>query len=218
MNHFSWKRAIRNNNPYTRFYGYLRVLSKIDRERNLTEYIEKCNSKRREYRKDTYSLSFLPKEILWEILKLRVLKNRRDLNSIRKELQSKGVGSVETYKRIKELKRLSNSSYTKRNKTLLKLGFSSYQDYLQSSLWREIRSTQLKEYPTCFCCRRIANQVHHRDYAERTLVGKSKNRLVTICDSCHRQSEFDNQGNKIFDLREVNKRMSSLRRSFQNQT
>lgn len=86
-----------------------------------------------------------------------------------------------------------------RQKSLKKLGFSSYKDYLRSDLWKEIKGKVLKrDKKKCLCCgtrRHIC--VHHTNYRWKTLSGEDIKPLKTLCKKCHYEIEFDKNGKKV---------------------
>jgi hypothetical protein len=85
----------------------------------------------------------------------------------------------------------------KRAKTLGRLGFASYRDYLKSPLWKLIRAAKLDLDPVCEVCGQTkANAVHHLRYNENTLRGKDSTALVSVCSGCHREIEFKEDGTK----------------------
>lgn len=62
--------------------------------------------------------------------------------------------------------------YRRRNKVLAGLGYASYEEYLASPLWAEIRGHKLAaEGRRCYACGKEATQVHHGSYSEMTLAG-----------------------------------------------
>ena len=74
------------------------------------------------------------------------------------------------------------NEYEKRNKILLKLGFKSYGDYLQSDLWKKIKNeAHLILGDRCIVCRRRANIFHHTVYSIETLLGKDITKLELLC-------------------------------------
>lgn len=89
--------------------------------------------------------------------------------------------------------------YGERWRILLRLGFATYADYLQSDLWQDIRKRvlALRSDRRCDNCEKErAVQVHHRTYDEKTLRGLRLDRLVPLCRKCHEQIEFDAMGRK----------------------
>lgn len=71
------------------------------------------------------------------------------------------------------------------------LGFATYQDYLNSPLWKGIRARVLiRDGNKCRLCQRNAEQVHHRAYDYATMSGCCIDRLISICESCHHDIEF----------------------------
>jgi hypothetical protein len=88
-----------------------------------------------------------------------------------------------------------NSPYRDRDETLRRMGFKSYQHYLQSSLWRDIRQRAIDAaQKRCVRCGRnrgkgVTLQVHHRAYDLRTLVGGDLRSLSVVCKGCHKLAE-----------------------------
>lgn len=89
---------------------------------------------------------------------------------------------------------LPTSTYNKRNIILEELGFTDYQEYLKSNLWKSIRAKVLPS--KCCCCRKKASQVHHSKYTFENLSGKSIEHLHPICLGCHQKIEFTKKGIK----------------------
>lgn len=87
--------------------------------------------------------------------------------------------------------------YKARDRVLATMGFASYSAYLESDLWKRIRSKILSESKNCCkSCRGMANQVHHVSYARDVLEGRDLQKLVPICENCHRGIEFNQDGTK----------------------
>lgn len=93
--------------------------------------------------------------------------------------------------------------YEERKTTLSYCGYASYPEYLASDDWKAIRKKKLTTDPKCLLCDRTANQVHHLDYRDGTLLGLWMGRVVSLCDECHCSIEFDDEGNKL-QLHEAN--------------
>lgn len=86
---------------------------------------------------------------------------------------------------------LALQEYRERDRVLGALGFGSYDEYLASPLWRDIRLRKLKEGNHCYGCGSgPCWQVHHADYSRETLLGESLTGLRTICEKCHKACEF----------------------------
>ena len=67
----------------------------------------------------------------------------------------------------------------------------SYDDYLQTDVWKEIRFTRLKmDHFKCQQCGSGINvQVHHIRYPESAWGTENlKDDLVTLCDLCHKET------------------------------
>lgn len=87
--------------------------------------------------------------------------------------------------------------YGKRNAILRKLGYQTYQSYLDSRLWYQIRSLFLLTEEFCEKCGAPATQVHHGRYTRRNLDGSSFNGLHALCAYCHLSCEFASDGFKL---------------------
>lgn len=84
------------------------------------------------------------------------------------------------------------------------VGFDSYQQYLSSDLWSQIRCRQLKRYPKCCVCGCAATQVHHVEYAVPVMGGECDELLVSVCRGCHINLEFEGEAKrKIRESREL---------------
>ena len=87
------------------------------------------------------------------------------------------------------------TGYKERNEILAELGFLSYQDYLDSELWKVIRKHILdRDYYYCRgkLCNQRTNVVHHFTYNRPTLLGLSPYTLITLCRDCHKKVEYAN--------------------------
>jgi hypothetical protein len=81
--------------------------------------------------------------------------------------------------------------YSDRNAILNKIGFKSYQNYLDSDLWKSIRNLFLKDNPYCYGCGEKADTVHHSSYTKKNLIGVDFQFLYPVCNNCHHKSEFN---------------------------
>lgn len=103
------------------------------------------------------------------------------------------------------------NAYALRDRLLLAMGFPSYMAYLRSPLWVAIRTKQLTEHPDCFGCGSRAQEVHHGNYRQETLLGGGKAYLFSICKRCHRAIEFS-AGKKVSLSRTV-ARLQAIRKA-----
>ena len=71
------------------------------------------------------------------------------------------------------------------------LGYTSYAKYLASPEWRAIRTAVFSERPNCELCGSSADQVHHHSYDPMVMAGAMNHLLVSVCNSCHMEIEFD---------------------------
>ena len=73
-----------------------------------------------------------------------------------------------------------------RRRCLEWLGFKTYEDYLESDLWKEIRLRVMKKSRWhCASCGLAAKVVHHQRYTSRGLKGTSDKWLLALCHECH---------------------------------
>ena len=94
-------------------------------------------------------------------------------------------------------------SYDERDAIIRSLGFESYKAYLQSDLWRSIRSRVYEKHGhKCYVCRKQgvfkvpATEVHHRRYTPQNLAGESIFGMFPVCRECHISVEFKD-GRKV---------------------
>lgn len=97
--------------------------------------------------------------------------------------------------------------YVQRNRIILELGFPSYRAYLQSQLWRDIRSSVLSSGMKCECGA-PAHQVHHAAYTYENLSGKNLHDLIPVCRFCHRRAEI--ASGKIRGLAGANQKLAQI--------
>lgn len=89
------------------------------------------------------------------------------------------------------------SPYEVRDKILARMGFTSYQAYLQSREWKEIRDRVLeRENNTCQGCGNPSKCVHHDRYNTASLLGTSLDDLYALCYGCHVFIELTRRGRK----------------------
>jgi 5-methylcytosine-specific restriction endonuclease McrA len=112
---------------------------------------------------------------------------------------------------------MTPEQYQQRAESLRTLGFSSYQDYLRSPIWRFVRGLVMKRCRgQCESCRiNRASQVHHTSYSVKVLLGHKLKRLVGVCDMCHEmahETELDPTVRK--ERRRQRHELSELERSY----
>ncbi len=90
-------------------------------------------------------------------------------------------------------------AYAVRNRRLKLMGYASYQEYLTSPLWSEIRRKVFaRDKGLCVLCGMLARDVHHLDYQRQTMLGKSLDRVVSLCSLHHEVIEMDGQSKRSF--------------------
>jgi hypothetical protein len=106
-------------------------------------------------------------------------------------------------------------TYESRAHVLRLLGFSSYQDYLSSELWKSVRERVFADKGRkCFMCGLAASQVHHNRYHRNDFLGKRTKYLNPVCGSCHVGIEFDGEKKRTLKQAKVEfhrKRKTHLR-------
>lgn len=97
-----------------------------------------------------------------------------------------------------------SETYADRDKNLLYLGFTTYQQYLDSALWKVIQSKVFaRDSWKCQArgCKhkrgKVGLNAHHVSYLLPVLLGIDPGALVTLCCYCHKKVEFDRGGNKL---------------------
>lgn len=76
--------------------------------------------------------------------------------------------------------------YRVRKKSLARLGFGNYIAYLHSTLWAMIRRKVFeRDNYKCKCGERCA-QAHHRSYDLDTMAGSNIDKIVSVCEPCHK--------------------------------
>lgn len=105
----------------------------------------------------------------------------------------KGFG-LNKKQRIAKQQRRRRPDPEMRQEALLKLGFSTYSDYLASDLWKAIRARVLDRagHLCRLCGKNRATQVHHTSYMLPVMRGDFRllRLLVASCGDCHRAVEF----------------------------
>lgn len=87
--------------------------------------------------------------------------------------------------------RTTLNTYEARNTLLKHMGYATYQVYLDSELWREIRKRVMaRDKFKCKICDAPAEAVHHVKYDQATMMGATIKHLASICNECHEAVEF----------------------------
>lgn len=103
--------------------------------------------------------------------------------------------------------------YAERRKSLGELGYSSYEDYLSSGVWQEIRRKVLRrDRGRCRLCGSRAFAVHHTSYSTQVLAGGDLSKLLSICNRCHAEIEFDD-GRKLSEAKDIARKAREIARS-----
>jgi hypothetical protein len=83
------------------------------------------------------------------------------------------------------------SSYAGRNDLLKEMSFPSYEAYLESDYWLEIRDAAFKiNGCVCLLCREPAVALHHTSYEQRVLEGRDLTKLVPVCSTCYERIQY----------------------------
>lgn len=113
--------------------------------------------------------------------------------------------------RMRDLVQERIVAYRERNRILAAMGFSSYKAYLNSALWKTIRTKVLESNPFCFVCNANAFQVHHAKYRKKDLEGRDLSFLYPVCQRCHSDGEFD--GDQKLSPKRATTKMRKMRRN-----
>lgn len=114
-----------------------------------------------------------------------------------------------------EGKGIGCESHNEKLKMVALLGFSSYEEYLNSDLWAWIRSQLMLDSRSTSCrvCQSTSGLCwHHRDYSVAILAGNfssTNDRIVRLCGDCHRAIHFE-AAEWIEDLHVVDDRLWCL--------
>lgn len=106
-------------------------------------------------------------------------------------------------------KRYIKQEYQLRNKNLEKMGFSSMQSYLTSTIWNRAKHLTLAFYgDKCLICSNHYYAIHHLNYKLNTLMAKNlKNivsNLIPLCEKCHQQiHEIYNDKNNNYTIEDA---------------
>lgn len=88
-------------------------------------------------------------------------------------------------------------AYRKRGRWLKELGYSSYDEYLQSGLWRGIRRrVEGRDRRKCYACGARGWQVHHLRYTQANMAGRSLGYMVLLCGGCHTRVHWASDGGR----------------------
>ena len=92
-------------------------------------------------------------------------------------------GWLRKWKRKEKKAKENWKPYVDRNKILKEIGFTCYNDYLVSDLWKEIRDRRLSTQDVCSCCDNKADVVHHDTFYWKLLLGdeESVNEFCILC-------------------------------------
>ena len=98
-------------------------------------------------------------------------------------------------------------SYSRRDAILNEIGYTSYESYLCSNLWEDVKYKTYKLLgKCCFLCDKPSTTLHHRKYTRVNLLGESTEWLSPLCYECHTLIECNDNGNKILNPFDVDVR------------
>lgn len=114
-------------------------------------------------------------------------------------------------RRLRKKARRKLSVYGKRNRRIANNGLAgSYAEYLASPRWLLIRAAVMeRDDGKCQICGGQASCVHHNNYSQSLLRGRSIIGAFALCNSCHKFIEFDQQGAKC-NMVEMRRRIKLL--------
>jgi hypothetical protein len=99
-------------------------------------------------------------------------------------------------------------------KRIRAMGFTTYEDYLNSPLWEKIRgAVLLRDNYRCWCCHKAAAQVVHlRNWNRSTLKGEDLLFVVSLCKSCENMALFNEDGSKTENPSRVDQKLTKRTR------
>lgn len=105
----------------------------------------------------------------------------------------RGLDSKHFHHRERKLalrKKVLDKRQRNKSKIFARLGFASYDEYLESDFWKAIRERVFAEKgKKCVKCGKPANTVHHSRYDRATLMGETIESLFPVCRKCHIEAE-----------------------------
>jgi hypothetical protein len=103
-------------------------------------------------------------------------------------------------------------AYRQRLRALRALGFYGYQAYLESPLWKAIRSRVLRaaRRACCGCGAAGCAQVHHESYSQAVLAGEDDSKLHVVCKDCHESAHH--YGGLLLGPAEATTRLREMRK------
>lgn len=113
-------------------------------------------------------------------------------------------------KREIELLRLDKISKNKFFTKLRELNITTYQEYLRSVYWKNIKEKMYssKVVKECFCCHDVNNlDIHHRKYKVRDIDTVNIANLVYLCRKCHIEVHKQQKQNKALTINQATKRL-----------
>jgi hypothetical protein len=124
------------------------------------------------------------------------------------------------FKKARRMKQKNGTvvrQYIKRNQKLRAAGFSSYQEFLKSPIWKEIHRRYKKkvqegkhQWTHCYCCDSTGPfHLHHLNYKSVTspILGS---RIVPLCEHCHETVHKMTEKHSGWSIRKVTNHLRSL--------
>jgi hypothetical protein len=109
------------------------------------------------------------------------------------------------------------SRYPERDFILRRMGYQTYNGYLRSKFWKELRERFFKARGRkCRTCPGDATQIHHVYYTSANLRGETFDGMDGICSHCHRTLETKSRSKRrsADDVRKIHlSRLQSVSRS-----
>lgn len=97
----------------------------------------------------------------------------------------------------------------KRLMLLKSIGFNSFNEYISSDVWENVRSSQLRKRTRCYLCSARATQVQPLCYRKRELLGWRRAKLISLCKRCHTLLEFN--GDRKLSMKELRRKLGHFK-------
>lgn len=120
-------------------------------------------------------------------------------------------------KRIAELYKIEKEQKDKYFTKLRSLGINTYQEYLLSTYWKNIKNKMYSSNipKICLCCGsdKYLN-IHHRKYKPRDIDNPIINNYIFLCNKCHSAIHNLQKENKYLTINQATKKyIRTLRKS-----
>lgn len=109
----------------------------------------------------------------------------------------------------------NETGYLERKLTVQALGYTDYNHYLSSDLWKSIKRYVMQTLGNqCTFCENEAETLHHSKYDKNSILGLQFDHMYPVCHSCHESAEYDSEGNKYGPIAALKNMYSKCKSDF----